>query len=111
MLVPVLALSMALTGLPRADEDDLRCLAYLSVAAGKVQGDQRRKVDGGALYYFGRIEARSPQLDIGAELEKILHAPGYGPETYQADKARCHGQLDPLATHFTQWRERYEGGE
>ncbi|AXB75184.1 hypothetical protein [Novosphingobium sp. P6W] len=110
-MIFLLAAAAALTGLPKADEDDLRCLAYLSVAAGKVDGDQRRKVDGGALYYFGRIESRSPQLDIGAQLEKILHAPGYGPETYQADKARCHGQLDPLATRFDAWRGRYEGGE
>lgn len=110
-MIFLLAAAAALTGLPKADEDDLRCLAYLSVAAGKVDGDQRRKVDGGALYYFGRIEARSPQLDIGAQLEKILHAPGYGPQTYQADKARCHGQLDPLATRFDAWRGRYEGGE
>lgn len=111
MVVPLIAAAIALTGLPKADEDDLRCLAYLSVAAGKVEGDQRGKVDGGALYYFGRIESRSPQLDIGAEVEKILHAPGYGPETYQADKARCHIQLDPLAARFTQWRGRYESGK
>lgn len=110
-MIVLLAAAAALTGLPKADEDDLRCLAYLSVAAGKVDGDQRRKADGGALYYFGRIESRSPQLDISAELEKILHAPGYGSETYQADKARCHGQLDPLATRFDAWRGRYEGGE
>ncbi|WP_159979851.1 MULTISPECIES: hypothetical protein [unclassified Novosphingobium] len=110
-MILLLAAAVALTGLPRADEDDLRCLAYLSVAAGKVDGDQRRKVDAGALYYFGRIESRSPQLDIGAELEKILRAPGYGPETYQADKARCHLQLDPLVTRFDGWRGRYEGGE
>jgi hypothetical protein len=108
--IPLIAAAIALTGLPRADEDDLRCLAYLSVAAGKVQGDQRSKVEGGALYYFGRIEARSPQLDIGAELAKILDAPGYGPKIYQADKARCHVQLDPLATHFATWRGTYESG-
>lgn len=110
-MIFLLAAAAALAGLPKADEDDLRCLAYLSVAAGKVDGEQRRKVDGGALYYFGRIESRSPQLDIGAQLEKILHAPSYGPQTYQADKARCHGQLDSLATRFDAWRGRYEGGE
>ncbi|EJL23419.1 hypothetical protein [Novosphingobium sp. AP12] len=111
MIVPVLAAALALTGLPKADEDDLRCLAYLSVATGKVQGDQRRKAEAGALYYLGRIESRSPQLDIGAQLEAILHAPGYGPETYQEDKARCHIQMDPLAARFEQWRGRYEGGK
>lgn len=109
MILPVLAAALSFAALPKADEDDLKCLAYLSVAAGKVQADQRRKVDAGALYYFGRIESRSPQIDIGAELEKILHAPGYGPEAYRADKARCHFQLDPLAGRFEQWRDRYEG--
>ena len=106
-MILVLTAALALTGLPRADEDDLRCLAYLSVAAGKVEGDQRRRVDAGALYYFGRIESRSPQVDIGAQLEKILS--GYGPEAYQADKARCHLQLDPLAARFEAWRGKYEG--
>lgn len=111
MIVPILAAALALTRLPKADEDDLRCLAYLSVAAGKVQGDQRRRAEAGALYYFGRIESRSPQLDVGARLETILHAPGYARKTYEADKARCHIQLDPLANRFEEWRGRYEGGQ
>ncbi|HUD28098.1 MAG TPA: hypothetical protein VMQ93_04440 [Novosphingobium sp.] len=109
MIVPVLAAALALAGPTRADEDDLHCLAYLSIAAGKVEGEQRHRVEAGALYYFGRIEGRSPQLDIGAELARILEAPGYGPETYRADKARCHVQLDPLAGRFETWRGRYEG--
>lgn len=107
-MILVLATALALTGLSRADEDDLRCLAYLSVATGKVEGEQRRKAEAGALYYFGRIESRSPQLDIGAELAKILEAPEYGPKVYAADKARCHQQLDPLAARFEAWRGRFE---
>lgn len=111
MIVPVLAAALALTGLPKAIEDDLHCLAYLSVAAGKVQGDQRRKAEAGALYYFGRLESRDPGLDIGTQLGGILDAPGYGAQTYLADKARCHLQLDPLAGEFAQWREKYEGAK
>lgn len=107
----LLAAGLATAALPQADQDDLHCLAYLSVAASKVEGDMQAKVDGGALYYFGRIEARSPGLDIGAELDKVLHAPGYGPDVYKADKARCHAQLDPLAAEFAQWRGKYEGAK
>jgi hypothetical protein len=108
MLVPFLAFALSTAPLPQADVDDLHCLAYLSVAAGKVEGDKQRLVDGGALYYFGRLEARNPQYDIAAELDRILQAPGYGRETYEADKARCHGQLDPLAGQFEAWRGKYE---
>ena len=109
MIVSLLAAALSLSALPQADQDDLHCLAYLSVAAGKVKGDLRTKVDGGALYYFGRIQARSPQLDIAAALDAILEAPGYGAQTYQADKARCHAQLDPLAGQFEAWKDKYEG--
>lgn len=111
MIVSVLAAALSLTALPQADQDDLHCLAYLSVAAGKVEGDLRTRVDGGALYYFGRIQARSPQIDIAAALEEILQAPGYGPQTYQADKARCHAQLDPLASQLEAWKGKYEAAK
>lgn len=111
MIVSILAAALSLSALPQADQDDLHCLAYLSVAAGRAQGDLRDKVDGGALYYFGRIEARSPQLDIAAALDQVLHEPGYGSETYRADKVRCHAQLDPLAGRFEAWKGKYEAGQ
>ena len=110
ILMPVLAVAM-ISAPPQADQDDLHCLAYLSVAAGKVAGELRHKVEAGALYYFGRLEARQPQYDIAVELDRILHAPGYGAQSYQADKARCHAQLDPLADRFETWRGRYENGQ
>ncbi|MEE4451958.1 hypothetical protein [Novosphingobium resinovorum] len=111
VIAALLAAALSLSALPQAEQDDLHCLAYLSVAAGKVQGDLREKVDGGALYYFGRIQARDPQLDIAAGIDAILHAPGYGPETYQADKARCHAQLDPLAGQFEAWKGKFGGAK
>lgn len=110
ILIPVLAAAIVAAP-PQADQDDLHCLAYLSVAAGKVEGETRRKVEAGALYYFGRLEARRPQYDIAVELDRILRAPGYDADTYRADKARCHAQLDPLADRFEAWRGRYENGQ
>lgn len=111
MIVSVLAAAVSLAAMPQADRDDLHCLAYLSVAVGKVDGAMREKVDGGALYYFGRIEARSPKVDIADALEQILKDPGYGPQTYEVDKARCRRQLDPLAARFGAWKDTYEGGK
>lgn len=106
MIVTLLAAALLLS--PQT-EDDIHCLAYLSVAAGKVDGETRRKVEGGALYYFGRIEASDPQLDIAAALQAIVSTPEYDKKAYEADKARCHAQLDPLAAHFDAWKGRYEG--
>lgn len=107
-MIVLAAAAMSLAALPPADRDDIRCLAYLTVAAGKVDGDLQRKVEGGALYYFGRLEARSPTLDVAAALDSAIHDPAYDRQAYEADKARCHVQLDPLATRFDAWRETYE---
>jgi hypothetical protein len=101
------AAAVTFTTLPPADEADVRCLAYLSRAEGRTTGNLRSKVEGGALYYFGRLEARSPGLDVEREVAAILASPAYTRATYEADKARCHDQLDPLAQHFAHWRGTY----
>jgi len=109
IVLPLLA-AVSLAGLAPADQDDLRCLAYLSRAEAHTDGALRMKVEAGALYYFGRIEARSPQLDIADALAGILASPTYTHEVYEADKARCHAQLDPLAADFDHWRDTYRHG-
>lgn len=96
---------------PAAVQDDLHCLAFFSFAAGKVDGEMRKKIDAGALYYFGHVQARAPGIDANAEIAKILQAPGYFPETFQADKARCHAEIEPLIGQFTQWKQTYEAGQ
>jgi hypothetical protein len=108
MFIPMLA-AIAFTALPARDEQDLRCLAYLSRAAGQVDGELRKRVDGGAIWYFGRLAERSPSLDIQAELGQILNSPRYDERAYQADKQRCHADLDRFAIQFRAWEAANPG--
>jgi hypothetical protein len=107
MLLAMLASVTAFTTLPTIDEQDVRCLAFLSQAAGKVEGEQRRRVEAGAIWYFGRLAARSPSIDPLAEIAKVVGSSRYDRAAYEADKLRCHGELQSLATRYEAWSASY----
>jgi hypothetical protein len=107
MMLTLIAAAVTFTSLPLADEQDVRCLAFLSRAAGKVEGEQQRRVDAGAIWYLGRIAARSPALDPLAEVAKVLKSPSYDRAAYEADKQRCRGEMQALASGFALWSETY----
>jgi hypothetical protein len=108
ILAMLAAAATSFTALPPADEQDLRCLAFLSRAAGKVEGDQRHKVDAGAIWFFGRLAARSPSIDPLAQVAKIIGSPAYDRAAYEADKQRCHVELQSLAPRYESWEATYQ---
>jgi hypothetical protein len=108
MLLIMLAAATPFTTLPAIDEQDVRCLAFLSRAAGKVEGEQRRRVEGGAIWYFGRLAARSPSIDPLSQVAKVLASPSYDHAAYEADKQRCHGELQGLAGRYEAWTATYQ---
>jgi hypothetical protein len=110
MLLVMLAAATSFTNLPAIDEQDVRCLAFLSRAAQKVEGEERRRVDGGAIWYFGRLAARSPSLDPVAEVAKILASSAYDGSAYEADKQRCRMQLNGFAQAYGAWAAMYHTG-
>ena len=107
MILAMLAAAMTFTTLPSADERDVRCLAFLSRAAGKVEGEQRHRVDAGAIWYLGRLAARSPAIDPLAQVATVLASPRYDRVAYEADKQRCHAQLQNLVTTYQAWATTY----
>lgn len=108
MMLAMLAAAAMFTTLPRVDEQDVRCLAFLSRAAGKVEGEQRRRVEGGAIWYFGRLAARSPAVDALDQVARVLAAPSYDGAAYDADKQRCHAELQSLVTSYGTWVSTYQ---
>ena len=110
-MLAMLAVALTSTALPAADEQDVRCLAFLSRAAGKVEGEQRRHVDAGAIWYFGKLAARSPTVDPMAQVARVLADPSYDHAAYEADKERCHGELQGLAPRYQAWAATYHAAD
>lgn len=110
MILAMLAAAATFTALPAIDEQDLRCLAFLSRAADKVEGEQRRRVDAGAIWYFGRLAARSPGVDPVAQVARIIASPAYDRAAYEADKQRCHVELQSFAPRYESWAATYQPG-
>jgi hypothetical protein len=51
---------------------DLRCAAVFAYTAGSVKEEDQPGVVGGFLYFLGKIDARSPGLDLEANLTGML---------------------------------------
>ena len=70
-----------------ANAADLRCLAV--VASGAIETPSRGGQAAGAMYFVGRIDARSPSFDYQAEMLKLIRSKAdLGP-----DRARCSSLL------------------
>ena len=70
-----------------ANAADLRCLA--TVASGGVEAVSRAGRAAGAMYFVGRIDARSPGYDYGGEMMRLVRSGAdLGP-----DRARCSAEL------------------
>lgn len=66
---------------------DLRCLA--AVAAGAVETPSRAGLAAGAMYFVGRIDARSPGFDYAGEMVRLIRSGA----DLAADRERCAAEL------------------
>ena len=70
-----------------ADAADLRCLAV--VASGALETASRGGQAAGAMYFVGRIDARSPGYDYPGEMMRLIRS---GVDL-GADRVRCSADL------------------
>lgn len=70
-----------------ANAADLRCLAV--VASGGLETASRGGQAAGAMYFVGRIDARSPGYDYPGEMMRLIRSGA----DLGADRARCSADL------------------
>jgi hypothetical protein len=70
-----------------ANEADLRCLAV--VASGGLEAASRGGQAAGAMYFVGRIDARTPGFDYRVEMLRLIRSR----TDLGADRVRCSTEL------------------
>jgi hypothetical protein len=83
---------------PLPSDPDLRCMAAYLVAAGQMDDDPSATAENksGAqsivMYFFGKIHALQPQLDVKGEIMRLIGSPEYLGSGLEADLARCSAE-------------------
>ena len=72
---------------------DLRCAAVFAYTAGSVKAEDQPGVVGGFLYFLGKIDARSPGLDLQANLSGMLTQGDFKTAVLETDGMRCAKEL------------------
>lgn len=75
----------------RATTDDVRCLVVSLVIAGSGQQGAQAAGMAASLYYIGRLDGRTPDLDL--ENRMIDEIGAMKPQDIKAEGARCGGLL------------------
>lgn len=102
VLLPLLATATAAQAIPSStQEQDLRCVAVISAIIGTLEESKRPTVMAGAMYYVGRVTARRPDLDLEAELRRILGDDAAFKKILPAEATRCGADLQKVGTELT----------
>ena len=98
MLTMLAAATMAMQPAAAAvapTDPDVHCMAAYLVAAGNMGDDATATAEDKAgvqsivMYFVGKLYARAPRLDLKAEIDRVLHAPGYAQNGLRPDIERC----------------------
>ena len=88
----------ALAVIPVADDQalqaDLRCVAALATLGDSAEKEDADGIAAVMLYFLGKVDARSPGIDLMAGIEKVLADPDYSAPT---EAIRCAGELSARA--------------
>jgi hypothetical protein len=76
---------------PVADQPDLKCLIIAMAAIESGRADAQQPGVLGAIYYLGRLDARTPGLDLRSAI--AAEEATLKPETMGAEAARCAAEL------------------
>lgn len=74
-------------------EQDLRCVAVLSIVLGQMPEERRGAATAGVMYFIGRAEGRRPGINLETELVRIV-GPLENLDALQPDLQRCSKELE-----------------
>lgn len=81
------------------DDPDLRCMAAFLVVAGQIDDDaaaapaDKDGVNALVMYFFGKVYARVPSLDVRAAIHKLIGSPAYLENDAARDITRCSAEV------------------
>lgn len=94
MFMTMIAAAAAATQPSPADLLDLRCIAAFSMMSSLIdKQEDKDKMVVGALYYVGKLDGRSPGLDLSAQLAALFSQPDYLSKQLRADAERCGEEM------------------
>lgn len=108
-----LAMSFAAFGQDVAAQNrsDLRCFAVIASILGEADAgadaEARAGLSAGMLYFLGRIEGRSPDYDVDAELSRMLGSEAEM-QGLEPDRARCGAILQDRGTFLVEMGRRIQ---
>jgi hypothetical protein len=110
---PILAaLCGALAAAPALAQDatksDMRCLLALSAAADVADGQMKPAMMAGVVYYLGRLDGRTPDLDLEAKAAAELKAMSI--QDLSDETVRCGAALIARGKALEGIGERLRGG-
>jgi hypothetical protein len=99
-LALILTASLALPAAARADEpketsDDVRCLVVAFTLSQSQDTNAKQIGDAASAYYLGKLDGRTPGLDLEAELREAI--PKVTSDTFMTQLQQCGA---PLKTRF-----------
>lgn len=80
---------------PRLDNGDLRCLIVTAKTASTLSAEEQALWQVGVVYFWGRIDGQSPDLDFKAALFAEMEA--MTPDKFDAEMKRCGDELKARA--------------
>ncbi|MEH3040977.1 MAG: hypothetical protein PGN21_13015 [Sphingomonas paucimobilis] len=100
-----MALIQAATApLPAGVEDDVTCIAVLSIAANGATAEQQSGLISGLMYFMGRVDRAAPGFDYGGYLARMIKTKD-GDATIQAASPRCSAKLIEVGGSMERWGE------
>jgi hypothetical protein len=112
IFIPVaaaLAACVVAAGAQAADEgvtSDLRCMAVGLAMSGNANPQIKNAGSLASLYYLGRLDARTPSIDLEAGLKQELMR--MSPQDLQAEAVRCGQQLQARGKAVTEIGQRLQ---
>ncbi len=88
--------------LPAAIEEDLTCIAVVSMAVQSTPVDKQAGLVGGLMYFMGRIDRAAPGFDYASELARLIRAKD-GEAKLRAAAPRCGTILQERGTSMQRW--------
>ncbi|KQM87017.1 hypothetical protein ASE67_04525 [Sphingomonas sp. Leaf23] len=92
MWIMAAAMQATVTPLPAGVENDLKCMAAISLAAPEMPADRQGAMGAGMMYFLGRIDHAAPTLDFTSQMKRLIAQPG-GEALLRAELPRCSAVL------------------
>lgn len=107
MWIALALIQAASAPLPAGVEDDLTCLAIIAATANKAPPQEQSGLQGGFMYFMGRIDHAAPGFDYPAHLVRLIDD-AEGNTKIQAARPRCVAKLREISGSLAKWGEHLQ---